>query len=60
MSEGPKDNKWYVTPNAARKRKKIQVTLSDEAREKLERLSKGGFQSHVVECLILDAPEKKK
>lgn len=47
---------WSSTPQAARKRKKVQITLSDEAREKLAELAreKGqGMQSWIVEQLIL-------
>ncbi len=49
---------WESTPQAARRRKKVQFTLSDEAREKLERMAakRGpGMQSAIVEKLIMEA-----
>lgn len=42
---------------ASRKRKGVEVTLSPEARAKLERLANGGPLSAVVERLILEARE---
>jgi hypothetical protein len=51
----PKED-WSSTPQKARKRKMIAVTLSDEAREKLELLADAhelGTKSAVIEDLIL-------
>ena len=57
MTGNPKASPWYSTPKAKRKRKGLEVTLSDEAREKLERLAarRGESMSRVVESLILEA-----
>jgi hypothetical protein len=59
VSGNPKQSKWYATPRDARKRKKIEISLSDEAREKLDRLAAGGHRSPVIERLILEAEEVK-
>lgn len=40
-----------------RRRKKIEITLSDEARAKLERLAGPGMRSAWIEQLILGAPD---
>jgi predicted transcriptional regulator len=56
-----KDSPWYSTPRAKRLRKKLEITLSSEARAKLDRLAeahKDRTLSAVVEDLILDAKEK--
>jgi DNA-binding TFAR19-related protein (PDSD5 family) len=57
MPGNPKKSEWYSTPVAARKRKPMQVTLSDEAQERLEKIVKArkSTKSAVVESLILDA-----
>jgi hypothetical protein len=59
MSGNPKISKWYATPRSVRVRKKIEISLSDEARAKLERLVKerggGHIRSAVIEDLILKA-----
>ena len=57
MAGNPKTSKWYATARDARVRKKIEISLSDEAREKLERLADGGHRSPVIEALIMAAPE---
>lgn len=55
----PKTSPWESTPQGKRKRKKVQITLSDEARAKLDRLAKApGMRSAVVEGLIMEAKEK--
>lgn len=53
----PPDSKWFATPRAARNRKPLSVTLSDEARAKLEALAEAhGFTlSAAVEALVLKA-----
>lgn len=53
----PRDPKWFATPQALRKRKKLTVTLSDKALNKLRKLAKDqpGGQSGVIEELILRA-----
>ncbi len=57
MTGNPKASAWYSTPNAKRRRKGVEVTLSDEARAKLKRLARkrGTSMSGVVEALILEA-----
>ena len=53
----PKDSEWYATRQAQRRRKLVSLTLSDEARQKLEDLSEaaGENNSRIVERLILAA-----
>jgi hypothetical protein len=58
VTGNPKTSKWYATPRDARKRKKLEITLSDEAREKLERMAGIGGKSALIERLILEADEK--
>lgn len=57
MSSNPKDSPWYSTPRNARKRRGVEVTLSDEARAKLDKLVKKSktSRSAVVEALIMEA-----
>ncbi len=57
VTGNPKASAWYSTPNAKRRRKGVELTLSDEAREKLKRLAKkrGVSMSAVVEELIREA-----
>jgi hypothetical protein len=60
MSSNPKTSPWYSTPKSKRHRKGIEVTISDEAREKLDRLAaQYGSRSAAVEALILGAKESK-
>ncbi len=57
MAGNPKTSKWRSTPNEARARKEIKLTLSGKAHEKLKWLTgPGGSRSAVVEKLI----EKEK
>lgn len=59
MGRNKPGSKWWGTPRELRVRKPLTVTITDEAREKLERLSgEGGSKSAVVERLIIEAPEK--
>ena len=55
----PPTSKWYSTPEAERHRKHLQITLSDEAQEKVSRLAAaaGGSRSAVIEALIMAAAE---
>lgn len=39
MTGNPKGSDWYSTPRTERKRKGMQLTLSDEAVERLEKLA---------------------
>ncbi len=57
MTGNPRTSSWYSTPKAKRKRKGVELTLSDEARAKLKRLARkrGTSMSGVVEELILEA-----
>src|SRR5678816_486476 len=54
---GRKDDPWYSTPRAMRKRRGIEITLSDDARARLEWLAaeRGVALSRVVEDLIMEA-----
>ena len=56
MPSNPKESQWYSTPKAARQRKPIGITLSDEARDRLDRMSKARkvSRSQVVEDLIME------
>lgn len=54
-----KKSPWESTPQDLRKRKKVQITLSDEARAKLDRLAGPGMRSETIERLILKEPENK-
>ncbi len=56
MPGNPKDSPWRSTPQDKRKRKRIELTLSAEARERLEVLAPGGLRSAFVEGLILSCP----
>ncbi len=58
MTEKQKETQWYSTPKEARKRKPIGITLSDEARERLEKQAKARKTScsKVVEALVMAAP----
>lgn len=55
-----KDSKWSSTKNIHRRRKKVDFTLSDEAREKLTTLVEDDphhrNRSRIVEDLIENAP----
>jgi hypothetical protein len=58
MAGNPKDSQWYSTPREKRARKGIEVTLPDEALNRLERMAKARkvSRSQVVEALIMAAP----
>lgn len=58
MAGNPKRSKWFSIPQKKRVRKMISVTLSDDARKRLDKLAKnrGTHKSAVVEALILAAP----
>jgi hypothetical protein len=55
MPSNPKESKWYSTPKEDRSRKPIGVTLSDEARDRLDRMAKARklSRSQVIEDLIM-------
>lgn len=57
VSGNPTDSPWYSTPRGARKRRPIEVTLSNAALSKLERLSRkyAVARSRIVERLIMDS-----
>lgn len=54
----PKDSQWYSTPAEARKRKPFTITMSEEAKERLEKQAKARkcSRSQVVEALVMAAP----
>lgn len=59
MPGNPKDSKWRNTSDAKRHRKHVNLTLSEEAHEKLDRLAvKAGGKSAAVEQLIIEAPDE--
>ena len=60
MPGNPKGSKWRSTPRVARKRKGIEVMLSDEARARLDLLASAGARSSFIERLILDHPLPKE
>lgn len=53
-----KDSPWYSTPAGARKRKPFTITMSEEAKERLEKQAKARkcSRSQVVEALVMAAP----
>lgn len=57
----PKDSVWYSTPNSLRKRKGLEITLSDLARALLDELAevRRVSRSLVIEELILAATGRK-
>ena len=59
MAGNPKDSPWYATPQEARRRKAVILTLSDEARARLDALAeqRGTSKSALVEALIASATE---
>jgi predicted transcriptional regulator len=61
MAGNPKTSAWYSTPQAKRKRKGLEVTLSDEAREKLDALAAAWSmpRSQVVEALVMAAKKRR-
>ncbi len=58
MAGNPKDSEWYSTPKSKRRRKGIEVTLPDEALERLNALADqhGVSRSAMVEALIMASP----
>ena len=55
MTGNPKASPWYNTPRAKRRRRTLEITLSDEARAKLDRLARDeyeGNRSAAVEALV--------
>jgi hypothetical protein len=59
MTSNPTDSEWYSTPRDKRKRKGVELTLSAEARKRLDSLAKGTTMSAVVEALIMKAKARK-
>jgi len=58
MAGNPKDSEWYSTPNEARKRKPLKLSLSDECQDRLERMAtaRGISRSQIVEELVMASP----
>lgn len=61
MGGNPKDSPWRSTPRAARKRKGVELMLSDEARIRLDQMAfeRGVSRSALVEEMILSEEEEK-
>ena len=60
VTGNPKGSPWRSTPRDKRHRKPITLTLSDEARERLDELAPDGTRSAFVEDLIMNAEPSKK
>lgn len=61
MAGNPKESKWHNGGSRdSRKRRKIELSLSDEARARLEELAPPGRRSEFVEGLIMAVPLKGK
>lgn len=62
MPGNPKDSRWFSTPQSARKRKIVAITLSDEARALLEWLAEERHESksEIVEGLIVKEGRARK
>lgn len=58
MGRNAKDSEWFSTPNAARNRKRFEVTLPEDALARLDKIAdaRGVSRSVVVETLIMAAP----
>jgi hypothetical protein len=54
----PKESQWYSTPAEARKRKPFTITMSEEAKERLDKMAKarGVSRSQVLEALVMASP----
>lgn len=61
MSKRQKGTPSYSMPRDKRPRRPIEITLSAEAHEKLERIAaeSGASRSQVVESLVLSRKQKK-
>lgn len=55
MSGNPKGSPWRSTPREKRKRKGMEIMLSDEARAKLDELAGPGMRSAWIEAVIMAA-----
>ncbi len=60
MTGNPKGSPWRSTPQRLRHRKSLVLTISDEARERLDLLAPAGTRSAFVERLIIDHPLPKE
>ena len=58
MPGNPKDSEWFSTPKERRKRKGIEITISDDALERLTKLAddRKVSRSVLVEALIMATP----
>jgi metal-responsive CopG/Arc/MetJ family transcriptional regulator len=58
VGRNAKESEWYSTPNAARNRKRFEMTLPEAALERLDKMAdaRGVSRSAVVESLIMAAP----
>ena len=58
MSAKQKGTEWFSTPEERRRRKSIELTLSEEARERLDKMARArkASRSAVVDELVMEAP----
>jgi len=56
----PVDSEWYSTPRDKRKRKGVEITLSDDARKELNALAKGSTMSAVIEAWLMRAAARRR
>lgn len=58
MPPNHKESQWYSTPAGARKRKPFTITMSEEAKERLDKMAKarGVSRSQVLEALVMATP----
>ena len=58
MSAKQKGTEWFSTPEDRRRRKSIELTLSEEARERLDKMARArkASRSAVVDELVMEAP----
>jgi hypothetical protein len=60
MAGNPTASRWYSTPDAARRRRPIELTLSDEERRALDELAGEESRSAIVGRLIMREHGRKK
>ncbi len=60
MPSNPKTSKWFSAARTKRKRKGIEIMLSDEARGALDEMAPRGLRSTFIERLILSEWVRQK
>jgi hypothetical protein len=60
MAGNPTASRWYSTPDAARRRRPIELTLSDEERRALDELAEAGGESRSAVVGRLIAREHRR